>query len=224
MKKLFVISLCAASIFSSSAFAKTEGSYFGVDLLNTTVKFNERYSSDISPHAQLRRPSFSGSSYGFGAHYSYAANMNGLFIAPGLFFERNGASATGDGNETTSNGNRTSQRMQVLQRYGIKTDIGYDVTDTVGLYLTAGYAGISYRTKNFSDTAGRVTTIKNGVTGDWFYGAGAKFDCGKNTAVIVEYNTQSFVAPTSTIGSANNLNSVYKTRLGVAKIGLAFRF
>ena len=47
MKKLFAVSVVISSFISSSALAKTEGSYVGLDVIDSRVKFHEEYRSDI---------------------------------------------------------------------------------------------------------------------------------------------------------------------------------
>lgn len=180
MKKLFVISLFVSSVFNISAFAKTQGSYVGVDLINTKIDFAERYTNDVDKTPILRKPEYSGSAYGIGLHYNYALNYGGFFMSPGLILEQN--SATANGHEE-----RQMQRIQVLNRYGIKTDVGFDLTDRFAAYGTAGYVGVSYKTRNFVLPDGTGTSIKNGTKADWFYGAGLKFDCNKQTSVNLEY-------------------------------------
>ncbi len=84
MRNLTSAIFILASILSGNAFAKTQGSYLGVDLLNTKVKFYQRYTNDATPQMTDRKPSFSHNDYGAGFHYIYAANAGGLFVAPGL--------------------------------------------------------------------------------------------------------------------------------------------
>lgn len=221
MKKLFVITSLIASIATSSALAKTEGNYIALDLLSSRGTFYERYQSNTdSP--KNGKPSFTHQAVGFGANYRYALNFNNFFIAPGLFFERNRLTIDGDWIQNSDAG----RRMEVKYRYGAKLDFGYDVTENFAPYFTVGYAGINYGTKQYSfqGTQTRSTRLINDTAGDVFYGAGIKFDINEQVSVITEYTTQNFSARVRVPNDYNGRSAVYRNRLDVAKIGVAYRF
>ncbi len=211
MKKLLVISSVAATIAATSALAKTEGSYAGVNLINTKATYSESYTDNTTP-TSVRGSKDSGSSYSIGLNYKYAVNMNGVFLAPGVFVENN--------NLKVRNGVDNNQ-AQIKYRYGITADLGYDVTDKTALYATTGYTGVNYKT-NTQDGSGLYGS-KNGSQGDWMWGVGVKHDVADNTTLSLEYNTQNLKLKTSSGGTAN-YSSKLDTRIDVLKIGLAYRF
>ncbi|MBP7710606.1 MAG: outer membrane beta-barrel protein [Rickettsiales bacterium] len=216
MKKLFAISLLAASFVSNAALAKTEGSYVGIDLLNTKVKFYERYTNSTTPTATDRKPSFSHSDYGFGLHYNYALNANGLFVAPGVFWELNNSTVNGHGDT------QDLQRLKIKNRYGLKLDVGGDITNVIAPYLTGGYVAIHHNGREYF--SGNNTRSRSSTSMEWFYGAGVKFNCDKETAVSIEYTTQSFDVRNFVDGNTVNLDSRFRTRMDVLKFGVSYRF
>jgi opacity protein-like surface antigen len=216
MKKLFVISFLAASVFNISAFAKTQGSYVGLDLLNTKVKFFERFTNSSHPESTDRKPSFSHSDYGAGLHYNYAVNLNGLFIAPGLILEFNNSTTNGHGEK------QDLQRLKISNRYGVKLDVGVDITDVIAPYLTGGYVAIRHNSREYYNSVN--TNSRSATSMNWFYGAGIKFNCNKLTSVNVEYNTQNFDVRNFVQGNTVQLDSRYRTRMDVLKFGLSYRF
>lgn len=223
MKKLFLVTSLIASVATSSAFAKSEGSYLSLDVLSSTGRFHERYQDNTtSGNTVNNKPAFNHQAVGFGATYKYAFNFNNFFIAPGLFYERNRLTIDGDVIQDGDSG----RRMEVKHRYGAKLDFGYDVTENFAPYLTVGYAGINYGTKQYSfqNTNVRSTRLVNDTVGDIFYGGGIRFDLNERVSLAVEYTTQNFSARMRVPNDYNNRTGVFRTRLDVAKFGIAVRF
>jgi opacity protein-like surface antigen len=117
-KKLLAAVSIAATIATSSAFAKTEGSYVGVDLLATEYKLINTDGSRTN-----------NTSYGIGANYKYAFNFDKIFVAPGVFYNHNRAEIK----------NLQGGRGQLKYSYGAKADLGYDITDKFAPFVTLGY-------------------------------------------------------------------------------------
>ncbi len=208
MKKLIVISLFA-SLVATSAFAKTEGSYVGIDLLNTKSVSQTR--SNDSQDAASEESRQTSRNYGVGVNYKYAVNFNKFFVAPGIIIEDN----------RSKNDIGQGSSLKVKNRYGVKADVGYDVTDSIAPYLTLGYSAISY-TSRFNGLTGREK--KSATNYDWFYGAGVKFDVTSNVALNLEYNRQNFRAKVNT-GSDSSLDTAsYKTKLEIIKVGVSYKF
>jgi outer membrane autotransporter protein len=221
MKKLLsitVVAIVASVLSSSSALAKTEGSYLGFDLLETKTTF---YSKAIYSDGTIEnfKPSFSGRTYGLGLNYKYAFNFNNFFVAPGIILEQNSLGSSKAKADY-------SQSLQIKNRYGVKADFGYDLTDRVSPYLTLGYAEIAYKAKSAAYSGGSIVNgNKSAYEGDWFYGAGVKFDLTKNVALNLEYNLQNFQAKTQVPSQASYLNKIsYISKLDVLKLGLAYNF
>ncbi len=219
MKNLTAAIFILTSILSGNAFAKTQGSYFGVDLLNTKIKFHQRFTNNDNPQLTDRKPSFSHSDYGAGLHYVYAVNMGGLFIAPGLILELNNATAHANG----TGSQQRLQRVEIQNRYGPKLDVGFDMTSVISPYLTGGYVAVSYKTREYFNDYSN-SRIRSGTEMDWIYGGGIRFNCDKFTSVNIEYTTHTMDLRNTTDGTLNRLVSRYKTRVDVLKFGISYRF
>lgn len=211
MKKLIAVSLFA-SLVASSAFAKTEGSYVGIDLLNTKSVAQLRSSSEGQAADETSRQT--SRNYGVGVNYKYAVNFNKFFVAPGIIIEDN----------RSKNSIADGLSLNVKNRYGVKADVGYDVTDCIAPYLTLGYSATSYTSRfgAVSEDDVAINGKKSATNYDWFYGAGVKFDLTSNVALNLEYNRQNFRAKVST-GNAD-VAAAYKTRLEIMKVGVSYRF
>ncbi len=218
VNKLFLSALLILTFSGASAFAKTEGSYAGFDLLKSKSKFKEIYSySNVSQEVSGSGEGSknSNSNFGLGLNYKYAFNFKGAFIAPGVVYEHHNNNNKGD----------NGVNLKIKDRYALKADVGYDVTDKIAPYLTTGYSVISYSAKNYFDNGdGAVTASLKNNHGDWFYGAGLKYDYSEKLSFSLEYNTQSFAAKTKVPDNDYNYKGVYKTKFEVFKAGLAYRF
>ena len=118
MKKLIAISSVLAILAGSSAYAKTEGNYIGVSLLD--LKSSQQYNGRVND-----------TTIGYGVDYKYAFNFgNNIFLAPGVFYERIGTSAI----------NSANADLKIRSRYGAKLDLGYDISKQFAVYFTNGIA------------------------------------------------------------------------------------
>lgn len=201
MKKFIAISTVAVSLMASSAFAKTEGNYVGIDFLKTST--TDRYQTHGSKSSTYQ--AFSNTSNGVGINYKHAMNFNQVFVAPGAFIDRLGAeSKDASGRTVTTN-----------SRYGAKLDLGYDLTENFSAYFTNGVADVNYRI-NTASAGGRASTSKMG----YFYGAGLTTKIAQDLSLALEYNTQTLNLATPALASADHA----KSRIGVAKLGLLYNF
>jgi len=218
MKKLFLSTLFLAIISSSNSFAATIGSYLSADAIYSTLSFREYY--DQNGLTAKDRHSFRKEKIGYGATYKYAINFNRFFIAPGAFFERNKIVASG-AEEVAK-----SRELEVKSRFGAKVEMGYDITDNFAAYLTGGYSGIFYRTRNYSYQGDSVYTTRdeNDLKGSAFYGAGIKFDINELSSIGLEFTTQTLNARTRIPNDYLDHKSKYKSRLNVLKMSIAYRF
>ena len=113
-----------AMLATSSAYAKTEGDYLGVSLLQSRAK--SRYNGSSSD-----------TSIGYGIDYKHAFHFdNEVFLAPGIFYDRIGTS---------------SNSISVRERVGVKLDLGYDFTHQFALYFTNGVASNRAKVNSHSD-------------------------------------------------------------------------
>lgn len=145
------------------------------------------------------------------------------FLPPGIFFEQHDTTTHGNGINGSSN-IAYLNRLRINNRYGIKADLGYDVTDRIAPYFTSGYSRISYNAQNTITRSGiTYSDQKNSSLGDWFYGAGLKLKYNNDISINIEYNYQKFSAKTA-VRDTKNYNGVYNTSLSVAKIGVFYNF
>ncbi len=200
MKKIIAIAALTAALASSSAFAKTEGNYVGIDFLKTSV--TNRYQSSGGKAADYEK--FDNTSNGVGINYKHALNFNDVFIAPGVFFDRLGSEATDADGGTLS----------TQSRYGAKLDVGYDVNENFSAYVTNGLAHVKYNINlpnNSTSTGAEIS---------YFYGAGLSTKITKDLSLNVEYNTQTLSIATPVIDGADHI----KSKINVAKLGLSYNF
>lgn len=218
MKKFLTFAAVSFVAFSTSAFAKTEGSYIGIDAINTKTSFYQ--SSIANGNVVISKPTTSHATNGAGLKYNYAFNFDGLFIAPGVFVEQNSFGG--------SKVSATSDRyLQTRNRYGFKTDVGYDISDLFSPYLSIGYAGVHYKTRiDGEDTNNNlVLQSRSGSAANFFYGAGIKLNCSKSISLNLEYNYQNFRTKNSIPSQVDYISkSQFITRLDIFKVGVSYNF
>ncbi len=197
MKKLIAIASLAAIFTTSSASAKTEGNYVGVDVLKASVKNN--YKGDEGYYGKIKDDSI-----GLGLSYKHAFNYNQIFLAPSVFFDKLGLEAIDSDDGSIS----------LDYRYGAKLDLGYDFTEEFSLYATSGISNVSYKI-NWPGVA-----KKNDSQSGYLYGVGASYKFSKDISLNLEYNRQSLDLNTpdnSSIGKA-------ESKLKVMKVGVSYSF
>ena len=221
MKKLFLTASICSTIFANNALAKTQGSYIGVDALSIRTAFYSKIDTTTTGGWATYKPTQYGSTYGAGLHYRYAFNNNGLFIAPGIIIEQDSF------NKTATKGTNHDS-LQVKNRYGVKLDVGYDVSEVVAPYLTGGYAAVSYKSISNGDngSGGVATATTSGTASNGFFGGGLKFTLSKEFSMNVEYNRQTFTAksviPQESAYYVNGYKQV--ARIDIVKLGLSYNF
>lgn len=216
MKKIFLAFVALSFFSSSAAYAVTAGNYLSADAILVHGKFYEDYTqSTIHNRA---RPSNSGSSGGFGATYKYAANYQGAFIAPGIFFEQDNLVIEADP--------RQLRKLNIKNRYGVRLDLGVDVVDHFAIYAIGGYAMANYSAQNYSRLGGSeyFTRKNSGTAGGSIYGVGLKTEIMPEVAVSIEYTTQNISATTKIPSDYLNYNGKYKARIDAAKLSIAYHF
>jgi len=213
-----------AKVEASNSESKTEGSYAGLDLFGTktTLRVKNTFSSAVCTEdcTDYEKPALTNNSYGLGLTYKYAFNFNKFFIAPGIFFEQNNYQAV-----NATDGILT--RLQIKNRYGIRSDFGYDIK-RFAPYLTIGYAEVSYRSRNNGADRynNQVSSIKNDVNGNVFYGAGLKFNLTPSLSLNTEYNFQK-VAQKTTLSPLTQdyiTKIAFRARMDTVKVGLYYKF
>lgn len=122
MKKLLIVTTIIGSLMSSMAFAKTEGNYVGLDILNTNF---ESYDSYNEKH--------DGRDFGLGLNYKHAINFDSFFIAPGVFYNFNNVEIS----YKDKDGDSYNDKLRYS--YGINLDLGYDINDKFATFASVGY-------------------------------------------------------------------------------------
>lgn len=201
---------------SESHSEKTAGHFVGADLILTDVRFYERFTRNTQPLPVNTQPSYSNDGVGGGVSYKYAFNFDDFFIAPGIFFEKNNTTASADQPKNL-------ERIDINQRLGVKSDLGYDINKWFAPYLTGGYDRVSYTTQNYSNSGGTKSYVKSSHAWDWYYGAGLKIRLNDNFAFNFEYNRESFLAKTYVVNTISYVG-YYKTTLNIYKAGLSYNF
>ena len=198
-KKLLTIVTTIAILSASTSFAKTEGTYVGVDIsrYNVAVKGDGDYARNdqISP--------------AFGVNAKYAINFNNVFIAPGVFADFNNTKEK-DGDNTYST------KLSVKNRYGIKADLGYDITNDFAVYATGGFAIVktAFQYSDNTPSSYKSSHYRSGAV----YGAGLAYNYSKNVTFNVEYNTQLIKAKFEPFGFEE------KYRINALKLGASYHF
>ncbi|MCE3254981.1 MAG: hypothetical protein K0R25_475 [Rickettsiaceae bacterium] len=188
-KKLLAVASLVAVIFSSSAFAYTRNHYVGIDMLTTN---HRDYAGDVARHDNL--------GYGVGFNYKYAFNFNGLFIAPGTFYNLNHASVE-----------RQNVKATLRNSYGFKVDVGYDTTSRFAPFVSFGYLETRNEYKNYNNPSRN----EHYTSEEFLYGIGMKYSVLKGIDTVLAY--EYYDANEKSKGS-NALNSE------VLRLGVAYRF
>ena len=197
MKKTLSLIAIVGSLLTTSAYAKTEGNYAGIDVLRTSAK--HKYESN-----GLTGSKFDDSSIGVGVNYKHAFNFNQVFLAPGVFFDQLG----------TKSKDSDGGKVSASYRYGAKLDLGYDITDDFAIYFTNGFSNLLYSVDWNNTGDGKKSASKLG----YVYGGGLSYKIAKNLVVNLEYNTQSVDLKTPSTGSK------VASSIRVAKVGLSYNF
>ena len=186
---------------------KQEGNYFGTNIIR----------SDIENKASDENINIKDHQIGFGADYKYAINFNGFFVAPGVFVERNNTEAKISENDVYLPGDSLSVKANTKYRYGIKSDIGYDITNDLSAYLTGGLSRNNYQfTLQYGNGGVTEQHKESGNKIGYFYGLGLAYNINKDISLNTEYNMQK-------IDYKFDVDKV-KADLSVAKIGVSYHF
>ena len=227
MKKILSLIIIVISLFSSQAYAKTEGNYFGFNISRNTLKIKSTStlaSFNTMDMSRFYSLSDKNSKYGFGFNYKYAFNFNNFFVAPEIAFDLLN-------NEINSSIIRQynsyfSQKIKLKNVISLKANLGYDFSDQLAFYIPLGISKIGYdiQTTDIAFTYNQVTK-KSGYKSSAFIGFGFSYQPVKNWVVNLEYNKyQNFK-----ITSDNNATLVggkisAKINLDLMKLGISYRF
>lgn len=227
--KIKIIAIAAvAVVVSTSAFAKTEGNYLGIDVIRTEMEPDKKQAESSNFNIDQKKAH----KMSAGLDYKYAFNMNNFFIAPGVFADYSnvknktiivdiGGSAVG--------GSYISE-FDLKYRAGAKVDVGFDL----GRFAIFGSAGLAENFYNYKETVQGGFDIDLGPLGNYsngksssseksghalglVYGGGAKFSLTDNLDLKASYEMSKFDA-------RDNEGNKMKFKLNVIRAGLAFKF
>ncbi len=220
MKKIIVLTTVVTALSIPSAFAKTEGSYLGINVLRAKSDVKSTSSSSTNADTYFNTKT-KDSQTGFGINYKYAINMNNFFIAPGVFLEKIGSESKVNDTE-----NGYNQSVNIKSRYGVKFDAGYDITDKFSVYAPFGISMANYelKTQDYSG-ASSLTTKTTGRKAGFLYGLGFSFAATENILVNLEYNRSSYdLKSGGNVALIGNTTLKAKTNLDVVTLGVAYKF
>ncbi len=226
MKKTLSLIAVAGSLLASNAYAKTEGNYFGIDVLRSTakVKSTSTLANDNSGSAEpYYNHNKKDSAYGIGLNYKYAFNFNNFFVAPGISYEFLNNEIKSGFASTSSN--YFSQKTNLKSSLSLRTNLGYDINDQVAFYVPVGISQFYYDIKT-SDVGGgnSVNAKKSNNKSAAFIGFGFSYEPVKNWVMNLEYNKYQNLKLTSATATIAGGQIVVKTNVDVVKLGLAYRF
>jgi opacity protein-like surface antigen len=222
MKKLIAITSIITAVSASSAFAKTEGSYLGANIFRAKMDVKTSASSSTNTSLDYFSTKSKDSQTGFGINYKYAMNMDGFFIAPGVFFDQIGAES-----KVSDTQNGYEQNVNIKSRYGVKFDAGYDITDKFSAYVPLGLSMVNYelKTKDYISSSSYLSTTTTGRESAFFYGLGLSFAATDNVVVNFEYNRSSInLKSGGNVAINGNATLKAKTTLDVMSLGVAYKF
>jgi opacity protein-like surface antigen len=226
MKKTLSSIIIVISLFSSQAYAKTEGNYLGINISKNALK--------IKSTSSVAQDNFEGinsfynynnknSKYGFGLNYKHAFNFNNFFVAPEIAFDLLN-------NEINSSyireyNNYFSQKIKLKNAITLKANFGYDFSDQFAFYIPFGISKIGYDIET-TDVIGinNKGTKKSGYKSSAFIGFGFSYQPIKNWVVNLEYNKYQNFKITSQNATFNNGQIIAKINLDLMKLGISYRF
>ena len=226
MKKTLSIIAIAGSLLATSAYAKTEGNYFGIDVLRSTaqVKSTSTLASDnVGSAAPYYNHNKKDSAYGFGLNYKYAFNFNNFFVAPGISYDflNNDVKS----NHITASNNYFSQNVKLKSAVSLRANLGYDINDQFAVYVPVGISQFQYDINTTDVSAGSsVSQKKSSNKSAAFIGFGFSYEPVKNWVMNLEYNKYQNLKLTSGTATVDGGQISAKTNVSMVKLGLAYRF
>lgn len=211
MKKILITATIIGSFLSSVAHAKTEGNYVGLNIIKSKV---EAQKLTIAGTSYTNNQGFlvqDESQVSLGLNYKHAFNFDGIYIAPGAFFDYTNVNTNGQ-----VNGGATTT-FDLDYRYGLRVDLGYDITNELAAYVHAGIANNIYA-NTWSFNGNSSNTSNNDVATT--YGVGLKYSVTNNVDVNLEYEVSEFDMD---MALATN-QGTQEFDLNVLRVGVGFKF
>lgn len=229
-KTLSVITIAsslAGSFLSSQAYAKTEGSYLGVDVLRSSTKAKGTSSLENdnmnANEAYYNHLNVRDSERGVGVNYKYAFNFNDFFVAPGISYDflNNSMKAS----HASASDNYFSQAVKLKSALSLRTNFGYDINDQFAFYVPVGISRFDYDIKTTDVTITQmVKTSRSNHESAAFIGLGFSYQPIKNWSVNLEYNKYQNLKLTSSTATIDGGHIIVKTNVDILKLGVSYKF
>ena len=197
MKKIFILTIITSFLLSFQASASTQGSYLGINLINTDKEFYSAVNGDANPADKTS----------YGVSYKYALNFDKIFIAPGIFYNHNNIQ-----NSSSEDSSRTDLH-KLKYSYGARLDLGYDVNDKLSPYFLFGHS--EGRISQTTDNSNSVQTLEF-----FFYGLGAKYLIDKNISLNIAYK----INKARKSNDIFNATDCFKPEYKVLEFGILYNF
>lgn len=203
MKTSKILTVAAVlGVLASNSYAKTEGHYVGADLMYTDIDWRGGNHSGGLNTYQIQ----GNNAKSFGFDYKYAWNMDGMYVAPTVFYQYPQA--------TVKDSNYDDWTLKT--RYGVGLTLGYDVTEEIAVYGAAYWAGNYYYVNWNSGVASKEDT-------DWAvsYELGAKYSMTEDLDVKLGYEmTRIEMTEPPSVSNTNKT----EFEVEIVKLGLAYNF
>ena len=232
LSKIIATCFLATSLFSVSAFAKTEGLSLGFGVTKNSVDYKNApiLIDGAGDTTRLVGSTVSDSSNGYAFNLKYAFPdiiVDGLYLAPSIFYESINSSATDESKEglTLALTSRDGLSYSIGGRHGVKVDLGYDILDELAAYVTLGVAVVDYEINaayvNGISLPGQRVDGKNSSA---IYGFGLNYNIKEDLALNFEYNRQQLSLSGMATNGDQSFNNVVGTRIESMQIGISSKF
>ncbi len=216
MKKIAAIIF--GLMMASEAAKANDGPYFGFDLARSRthhlykIIFRDQLVKEgdglLPVDVSTEGRTSDGKAIGFGVNAGFKIGIDYAFIAPEIFYDQLNNSAK-DFFPTYN----PASKINVVNRFGMKMNMGYNIYDRLDFFVIAGIADVKYamkfRTEQSSYAVYKLAPI---------YGLGLSCDLNDNLALKFTYDRQVFNAQYLYEGLRD------KITLEVFKLGFAVNF
>lgn len=199
MKKLLITTAIVSLFSATSSFAKTEGHYVGLDIIQTEIEDGE-----LATNPNVKVPLSDSDSVSLGVNYGYAFNFSKIFLVPELFYDYSNVEAKDISNYP----------INLNQRYGAKLNLGYDITEKFAIFGNVGIAVNDFE-YDFSSVSGYG--VESDKVTSALFGLGLKYNVANNVSLKVSYEVSSLDPRTP---SSNDIDYDFS----VIRVGAAYNF
>ena len=187
MKKTSLICLFVF-LTTASANAK-DGFYAGLDVISSKSKHNfvnnHIVAPELDPYRDPAKNKVNGNGTGFGISAGYKTSYKSFFIAPEIFFDK-----LNNHSHDFYYTQGYEQRQNVLSinnRYGVKANIGYKISDKISTFISYGFANNVYNAQQHATNRKYSSNTLSQI-----YGIGFIYDLNDKWSVKTSYDYQKF--------------------------------